>query len=429
MRNRSSMIERRLKPIVFLKPRKKQLGDASKRTPEHALTALRVNPSDRTPQDIDAIMAILGKWNDFTKFVHTEQERREVCRRITCEDYKGNQILFKQGDDPDGWYLVWSGQCSIHIKLPVHDESNHSQIPASTVAALRAAFGPDDCFLQVAVKRATEEFGSTALTKNDVRNATIFVDEPSIILRVDPHLYRDTAAWFARSQLEKKAVLLSHIPELQFLRESRELFVRLAENMEQLKLDAGVVIDEKFFGKDENSISFIVVEEGLLVKQRLVDFTGHRVDQSASSIQVQIPRGKHTVRVANFGPKTMFPDPALKKYVPYPFTLYVAEPVIAWQLKVKDLASMLLTVQMQKITDAYRDEPNDDQVVNIWIEKQRAIQWQAFKRKCVKEARQMVKVEKLVQNGQWGQRNPAPPKAIKEHKPFPALSRRVYSCS
>jgi inhibitor of KinA sporulation pathway (predicted exonuclease) len=123
----------------------------------------------------------------------------------------------------------------------------------------------------------------------------------------------------------------------------------------------------------------------------------------------------------------MFPDPALKDYVPYPFTLVVSEPVIAYQLKVKDLASMLLTAQMQKIREVFRNEPNDEQVVQIWIEKQQSIQWQGFKQKCVKEARQMVKVEKAVMAGKWAMRTPAKPKPIKDHMEFAPLMRKTYS--
>jgi hypothetical protein len=235
-------------------------------------------------------------------------------------------------------------------------------------------------------------------------------------------------AWFACSQLERKAVLLSHIAELQFLREHRDLFSRLAENMEQLKIEAGAVVDDHYFGKDEKAIRFIVVEEGLLAKQRVVDFTGHQNDESlATGISITVPKGKHAVRFRTYRSKTMFPDPALKDFVPYPFALVVTEPVIAYHLKLKDLESMLLTAQLQKIREAFRAEPNDDQVVKLWIQEHQAIQWQTFKQKCVREARQQVKVERAVMNGNWGLRLPAPPKAIKEHEPYGHLSRRLYA--
>jgi CRP-like cAMP-binding protein len=354
---------------------------------------------------------------------------------MCLDSRQANTILFKQGDEPDGWYLVFSGMCSIHIKLPVHNEDGHSQIPAQTVALLRNAFGPDECFIQVALKGPTQEFGSTALTNNEKRNATIVVDEPSQILRVDPQLYRDTAAWFARAQLEKGAALLSHIPELQFLRETRDIFARLAENVKQEKIETGTVIDANYFrkvteagGKDKYEDCFIVVEEGLLWKRRTVDFTGYKADEMAESgLAITIPTGKHTVRVRTFQAKSMFPDPALTEYVPYPFTLVVLEPVVAYRLKVKDLASMLLTAQMQRIRDEFRDEPDDAQVVKIWIAEHQAKQWQLFKQKCVKEAREMVKVEKAIMRGQWGLRLPAPPKAIKDHEPFPPLIPKTYS--
>jgi CRP-like cAMP-binding protein len=346
-----------------------------------------------------------------------------------CLDYRqGNTILFKQGDEPDGWYLIFSGQCTIYIRQDGHDESQHSQIPAQTVALLRSAFGPDDCFKHIIVRGPTDEFGGTALTNNARRNATIVVDEYSEILRVDPQIYRDTAAWFARAQLEKKAALLSHIPELQFLRETRDLFSRLAENMEQIKLETGVVVDANYFKKDETSIAFIVIEEGLLSKHRVVDFTGYKSEDLAESgVTITIPIGRHAVRVRTYRSKSMFPDPALREYVPYPFTLVVSEPVIAYRLKLKDLASMLLTAQMQKIREQFRDEPNDMQVVKMWVAEHQAKQWGRFKQKCVKEAREMVKTEKAVMRGQWGLRLPAPPKAIKDHPPFPRLVTKCYS--
>ena len=149
--------------------------------------------------------------------------------------------------------------------------------------------------------------------------------------------------------------------------------------------------------------------------------------QSGSSIQVQIPRGRHTVRIGTYNPRTMFPAPALKRLVPYQFTMFVVEPVISWDLKVRDIESMLLTVQMQKIMEAFRNEPNDSQVVDIWIEKQRAVKWQEFKKRCVKEARLTVKMERQMLNGLWPCRTASIPKPIKEHKLYPALTQRTYA--
>ncbi|OHT07110.1 cyclic nucleotide-binding domain containing protein [Tritrichomonas foetus] len=418
-------LSRRLRPKVILVSRKKMSENQNVPTQDDFIKALNVTPSERTQQDIDTIMAIVGKWGDFQKFIHTEQERREVCRRIAYEKYDVNDIVVKQYDEPDGWYLIYTGKCSIYVT--VGSDFGHENIPPSVISTLRNALGQDKCFLNVAQKFPSQEFGSTALTKNDVRNASILCDEPSLILRVDPHLYRDTAAWFARTQLEKKATLLSHIPQLQFLRElppEDAIFTRLAENMIGQKLEINTVIDPL----NPLAEGFIVIEEGLMAKQRSVDFsTFKRRDQQGQiKISVTIPTGKHTVRVVTLGPKMMVPDPGQKEYVSYPFSLVVLEPVQCYILKTSDLSSMLLSTHLEKIKSAFRAEPTDNEVIKMYIDKQEAIHWQLFKKKCVKEAREIVKIEKAIMNGQWAIRKPGIPKRIKDHKSLPPMRRDAY---
>jgi hypothetical protein len=62
----------------------------------------------------------------------------------------------------------------------------------------------------------------------------------------------------------------------------------------------------------------------------------------------------------------------------------------------------------------------------MWLDKQEAIQWTAFKKKVMKDARKFVKTEKLIANGEWTTRKPGQPKALKDHRPFTPLLRKVY---
>lgn len=423
----NSRMARRVRPKVLLVSKKKYIESKTLPTHEELMRALDVNPSDRTQQDIDTIVQIVGKWKDFQTYVKMDQEKKEVCRRITYDKYDTNDIVIKQGDEPDGWYLILTGTCSIYII--VGGDSGHEAIPPSVLSTLKNGLGQDKCFLCVARKFPCQEFGSTALTNNDKRNATIVADEPSLILRVDPHLYRDTAAWVARAQLEKRAALLSHIPQLQFLRElppEDKIFTRLGENMKENKLETGTVVNA------QNPIAegcFIVIEEGLLAKQRVVDFSIYKSkDMNANQrhLSIALPPGRHAVTVAMHGPKTMFPDPTLKDFVSYPFSMTVIEPASFYLLKVSDMTSMLLNTQIERIKNAVRAEPTDIEVIRMYIDKQEAIQWQLFKKKCVKEARESIKMEKSITNGQWPMRRSGVPKRIKEHKPFPPLKRNEY---
>jgi CRP-like cAMP-binding protein len=415
--------ERRLRQRVVLVCHNRHTDDSSQPTTDRALEALRIDPPLRTRTDIDSIFSIVGKWPDFQKFIHTEQERRELCRRMTCEDWHRLEIVVRQGDETDGWYLIFTGQCSVYSLAATRDDGSQNQIPSAALAVLRSALGSDKCFVQVAVKGPTEEFGSASLVSNEPRNATIVTDKPTVLLRIDPPSYHETLGWFARSVCERKAALLLQVRELQALRESRELLLHLAATMEQVRMRAGTEIGDDFFPR-ENTMSFIVVEEGVLVKRRVVNFSGTKV---ASDSTIALPMGAKSVKVGQFGPREMIPVPAMRICVPFPFTLYVEEEVTGYLLKLVELASMLLNVQTQKIIRAFAsNEPNDEKVIQMWIAKQEAVQWQGYRKKCVKEARRILKAQKAISRGEWAIRKAGPPKAIKEHRPFTTLRPKQY---
>jgi hypothetical protein len=122
----------------------------------------------------------------------------------------------------------------------------------------------------------------------------------------------------------------------------------------------------------------------------------------------------------------MFAVPAMEICVPYPFKLTVNEPVIGYLLKLKDLSSVLLTAQMEELISMFCDEPDDDQVRQMWLDRQEAIQWNAFKKKVLKDARKFVATEKRIANGEWTTRRSGQPKPLKDHRPFTPLVRKLY---
>ena len=267
---------------------------------------------------------------------------------------------------------------------------------------------------------ATCEFGSSALKNNDARNATIMTNEPCLILRVDPHLYRDTAAWFARALLEKKANLLSHIPELRFLREmppESNIFTILADYADTKKVQNGQIIDKN----SSISSGFIVVEEGLIAKMRVVDFSLLKNTDflENSNMMVQIPKGRHPVAVEIYGPKSMVPDPSQTEIYEHPFYLVVQEPGTIHDLKLNNLKSTLFSNQIERIQAAFRNEPSDLDVIKLHISRLEAANWKIYKKRCVKESRDLIKMEKSLTSGTWGMRKATVPKPLKEYNPLP----------
>jgi hypothetical protein len=354
---------------------------------EAALDALRIFPVERTHGHIDAILAVIGKWQSFTAIAQTDPHRREICRSMFLESGRPSTVIYKVDDPSRDWYLILSGQCSTYTIAPEWPESEEEKIPAKIVAALQAQFGDETCFERTSVMRTGEGFGSEALWNSGPRTETVVVDEFAYLLRIDGHAYRDYLKTYDQFLLEKRAALLSYVSEFQFLKENRDVFGRMARYMERFEVEQGSVIDANTFGQLGKHGFFIVLEAGMLTKQRVIDFSGYDGEKvDVRGVDVQIPDGEETISVKTYRPKSLIPDPALFDYVPYAFTLVADEHVVAYKLKLKDVESVCLHSQMQRIRAALRDEPDNDQLIKNWIEKRQAMQWDLMKQKSVRLA-------------------------------------------
>lgn len=456
MQNEPSMVKRRLRPRVILVSQKNNNSLNQNLTQEEILSALRVPPSERSKQEIDTILNCVGKWPEFTKVINSDQERREICRRIECEEYRANTLVYKEGDHPDGWYLVFSGMCTFYT-YAVND-SYQEQIPPLHLNRLQEYLGKDKFFRYRSKIMPKMGFGSSSLTSNNTRKETVYCDVPTVILRIDPRIFESTIDWCSRSFLEKKANLLAHIPQLQFLLElsDQDIYLRLAENMVERRFEAGTIIESSFADNilrtssnlnstsQQNSISinksasnffvyeehgFLVIEEGQVSKERLVDFNEFKLTRlqiAAAEMPIRIPKGKHKVSIGKYGPKSMIPHPDMRGYVLHPFSIHVTEPVIAYELMPDDLSTLLLNTQIQQIKKITMDEPDDYEVIMRWKKKQESAQWKVYKKDCVREARKRGKMEKNVTNGQWVMRKAKIPKSLKDIGKYSSLIRKNY---
>lgn len=404
---------RRPRDRVILGPRKNKVQVTANSSQEVVLNSLKVPPSNRTQQDIDIILGYITKWPDFVKYIHSDQELREICRRLECEEYRPNQLIFKEGQRPDGWYLLFSGQCTLYAFSP--NDTFHDQIPSSHLSHLRAYFGQDKCFKMRKKITPKMQFGYSSLISNELRTFSVYVDVSSILLRVDPWIYQTTNDWFAKAQLEKKANLISQVPQFNFLRElsSESIYSRLAECMIEKKYDAGTIITAT--NQADREHGFMIIEEGLIAHLRMVDFNGYKLpkQRAMGEMSISIPKGKQNIPVKTLGPKSMIPHPSMTEYIVHPFSLQVIEPVICYELMTEDLPTMLLNSQIQQLKLIVSCEPEDDQVIRHWANRQEEEQWTVYKKKCVKDARRKARIERDMAGGQWVIRKATVPKAMK----------------
>jgi hypothetical protein len=154
--------------------------------------------------------------------------------------------------------------------------------------------------------------------------------------------------------------------------------------MERLALDAGAEIAAATF---DGPPFFIVVESGRLSKRRVVDFAGHEgAGVLDSGVAVPLPPGRHAVCARQYRGRSIVPSPALADYAPHPFTLVVEEALTAHKLRLSDLEAVCLRTQLQRIRTSLRTEPDDEQLIRIWVEQKQAMEWEAMKQKSLRTA-------------------------------------------
>lgn len=374
------------------------------------MEALETPPAHRTAQMVDAIFNILSKWPDFTGCIQNDDERRSICQKIELEEHHAQTILFCQGDDPDGWYLVYKGSCLVIIGWP--DDSYNDGIGPDTIRTLRYQFGENANFRCLAIKKPTQEFGSTALIKEKPRNATIFVNEDSLLLRVDANNYRDSVAWYAQTLLERKASFLERVKDLSPFRECPECFLRLAENLREIHLKKGEIYSY------DNPIckGFIVMQSGMISKHYKADFSKVKYIkniQLMEGVNIEIPTDEEDVQTDIYCAKQVVPDPSLAIEGHKKFILVVVKDSVGYELMMSDLYYLVPFDIRERMIEAVLQDPDDKSLVNKWIDREKAMVWKAYKKRINKEARDFVKAEKRITNGTLISRVPKQPKAIK----------------
>lgn len=153
-----------------------------------------------------------------------------------------------------------------------------------------------------------------------------------------------------------------------------------------------------------------MIDLSLIDKSRLSD------QEKGGILKIQFPKEHAKLSIGKLGPKQIFLDPRMSKFVHYPFTLHVIEPVQLYQLKFDDLHSVLSEKQISHLCEEACEGPNEQELIELWYEAQREFQWQGFKSKCVKNARHEMKFERTKSSGEINCRKPRNPKSF---KPYP----------
>ncbi|KAK1941082.1 cGMP-dependent protein kinase 1 [Phytophthora citrophthora] len=138
---------------------------------ESCRRALAQDCDQRSQMDLQS----LGVWFQTTKLkISTDFERLQpseldlLCRRMTCVNYHPDETVFRQGDEGDALYIVFSGTVEVRVSQRILGE-----VVEVTVCEL----GKGDYF------------GERSLLNNDVRAATVLSKTASELVKITRNDY------------------------------------------------------------------------------------------------------------------------------------------------------------------------------------------------------------------------------------------------
>lgn len=389
--------------IIFV-PRPAVPLSARKRTKDAAFAALQVPPAERTDWQVDSIETVLSQWPCFSSVVPKVSTRREICKCLIFEFCKPNTLLFKVGDISDGWYIVYSGECVLFREADPNEPHIRNDMD---VVLQRQSY--DEAYEPFRTVGEHEDFGADELRKDKPRTYAAVVTQPSYIIHVDSALYRMCVEWVERTELQSRKRFLMDIDDLSPLLVNPDLFERLAEVMEEDILLRGAVYETICGG-------WIIVQSGAVARKRVADFTKVEIHPQlleVADVVIVPPEGRVKVVTDVFGPNRMFCDPILGADLNKPFSIEVMEDTKVWTIR-HELVRDLLPIDLRReIEQPLLVDATDEELVRLWVDNEREVQWEFYRQKCNKQARKMMKQMSREANGDFSCRRPKPPKAIK----------------
>ena len=451
---------RRVKsPRILFIPRISVPLTSRPRVFESCLRSLEINPSDRQKWNIDAIHAVLSTWPSFSSRYKTEKEQREVCRSITSETHPPFTLIYKPGDFSDGWYLVLSG--SVCVFEPSENQTpNSNQIANSKKNTIyndqdfnnnnnnnynnlnqdQNTILNENELQNPVYKKAIEQinqhmsqiksfrlkrvcgvhssFGGFDMKKDYPQADAAITTEQTVLLRLDPFLYRMTMQLSYQTELIIRSKYLQTVPELDPLKNDTLLYDNLSEIITEKELLPGTSLTP-----DSSLLEgWFIIIDGQLARKRYVDFS--RVDRCCDrrtlcvgSIPIPLPEGEKEIITDYIQTNHLSIDPYFSRNLKRPFSLHVLSktPVKIWVLKVSDINELIPHDIRTEIISHILADPPDEEQIKIWIQKEKVRKWNIYKKRCEKEARQYVKADKA-QGTAFFERTPRAPKSFKEFK-------------
>ena len=407
---------KKILPKIILSPRKHK-NDFTPRFPySYIYSSLETPPHQRSIPQKTSIKLLLQSFNSFINQFPSELLQKEMSQIVSLEKKNKGTILYRPGDEPDGWYIILNGS------LLVIESTNEEPLKKSEILSfeiinnlLSLPNQKDKYFKLKEIIKNKMDFGKLDNQEIIPRNNYIYILENTNLLYFNSISYYLCLSQFNLLQLERKTNLISKTKYFSYLTYNMEICSNIAKSLKEIKLKKGFIIDENF----NLEKGFLFLETGKIYRKRIINFNfinKSLLNNEVGELIIKIPNGITQIitnKLINF--ESFCLHKCYEKKIDFYFE--IIEDSICFFLNYNDFFNIIPLEIQKKILFELYDNKTDQDVVENWLKKEIAIQWRIYRKKCVNEALDFVKTNKLNSPDEIITRIPKQPESLKFYHP------------
>ena len=385
------------------------------------LQCVKIPARSRTADQNHIIVKYLLSNSFLVRMLERPERVEQAAREAIYQRLHKGEVLFLEGDEPDGFYLVLKGSVDVIIRMflvaedcSVNDDEIVENPDFAKIMELMELSPSVDRLRKVNTLTEDQIFGHIAYLLERRRSATIICSSDNVdLIKFNPDIFQKTSALLLAKDLLSENIYLM-----------RKIFPRLRENQITQIASLGEIIDlpKGRVIKDESSIgrNLYIVKKGTLARYRMVDFTPfsfRKIKAPFEKLELHFPDGQHPVHTDDIALGQLFSDPANEELVDSKFSMKATSDVELLSLNLEYFKIVVGEEEFLKVKQELKNVITDEDAIKIWINLEKQKLWNNFKHKEVKDSRKAIKSELLFKRQQVMVRIPAIPKSLKFMKP------------
>lgn len=398
---------------------------------------LCIDPEDRTEEHVNTIFRYLVLNSNLLEFVEKTPIIEKIAKRARYICLPKDEVLFFEGDEPDGWYMVLDGTADVIIRLflvaedCLFDNSHPNDAEfASLMDKMELDFN-NDKLRRVNILKPGSIFGQHAYTHSKKRSATIVASSGvTEFIRFDPSHFKKFALVGQQTLYSEHFKIVKNC--FQRLRDDQVENIASLSSLMHLKMGMSIT-SESSFGRN-----LYIVKSGRMARYRVVDFTPlsfRTINAPFEQLVLRFPDGMKPVHTDDLTQGSVFVDPSISDVSDSEFNVKCLTDVDVIVLDLDYFKIIVGEYEFERVKQEIKSILSDDEVIKIWVESEEARLWEKFKQRSAEEARVELKTDRLFKEGNLNMRIPVLPgsnkawvrKTIKPYGSLHLIEKKTFA--